>query len=243
MQRNVKRDTRSEIILMGCNMFLEQGYSNTSTKIICDELGISTGNFNFHFPKKEDLLAVLVEELCDFQWELMEAEAKEGVNSLYAYCLELATMVSASEQDENAKDFFVSSYTMPVTLNIIRKNDIEKMKKVFSPYCKGWSEDKYKEIEDIISGIEYATLMSTETSALLETRIVLALTTIMKLFDVPEDIIQTKISKVISNDYKAIGLKILQEFKKYINTKHEKALVEFKKRRANYLREKNKSKH
>lgn len=226
---------------MGCNMFLEQGYSNASTKTICEELGISTGNFNFHFTKKEDLLAVLVEELCDFQWKLMEYEAQEGVNSLLAYCLELATMVSASEQDENAKDFFISSYTIPITLNIMRKNDIAKMKEVFSPYCNGWSEEKFKEAEDIVSGIEYAALMTTETSSPLEIRIELALTTIMKLFNVPEDIIQTKIQKVLSKDYRAIGLRILQEFKEYINTKHEKALEEFKKRRAAYLRGKNKA--
>ena len=227
MQRNVKRDTRSEIILMGCNMFLEKGYTNTSTKVMSEELGISTGNFNFHFTKKEDLLAVLVEELCDFQWKLMEEEAQEGFNSLLAYCLELTTMVSASEQDENIRDFFISSYTIPMTLNIIRKNDIEKMKKVFSFYCKGWSE-------------EYAALMTTETSSPLEIRIELALTTIMRLYNVPEDIIQTKVKKVLSMDYIAIGFRVLKEFKEYINNKHEKALDDFKKRRAKYLREKNK---
>lgn len=242
MQRNVRRDTKSEIILMGCNMFLEQGFTKVSSKAISDELGISTGNFNFHFPKKEDLLAVLVEELCEFQWKLMEEEAQEGVNSLLAYCLELTSMVSASEQNENARDFFVSSYTIPMTLNIIRKNDIEKMKKVFSPYCKGWSEEKFKEAEDIVSGIEYAALMTTETSSPLEIRIELALTTIMRLYGIPEDIIQTKIKKVLAMDYRATGLRILQEFKEYINGKHEKALADFKKRRAKYLREKNKKK-
>lgn len=242
MQRNVRRDTRSEIILMGCNMFLEKGYTNVSSKVISDELGISTGNFNFHFPKKEDLLAVLVEELGDFQWKLMEEEAQEGVNSLLAYCLELTSMVSASEQDENIRDFFVSSYTTPITLNIIRKNDIEKMKKVFSPYCKGWSEEKFREAEDIVSGIEYAALMTTETSSPLEIRIELALTTIMRLFSIPEEIIQTKVKKVLAMDYRATGLRVLQEFKEYINTKHEKALADFKKRRAKFLREKNKKK-
>ena len=240
MQRNVKRDTRSEIILMGCNMFLEKGYTNTSTKVMSEELGISTGNFNFHFTKKEDLLAVLVEELCDFQWKLMEEEAQDGFNSLLAYCLELTTMVSASEQDENIRDFFISSYTIPMTLNIIRKNDIEKMKKVFSFYCKGWSEEKFREAEDIVSGIEYAALMTTETSSPLEIRIELALTTIMRLYNVPEDIIQTKVKKVLSMDYIAIGIRVLKEFKEYINNKHEKALDDFKKRRAKYLREKNK---
>jgi len=173
-------------------MFLEKGYTNASTKAMCEELGISTGNFNFHFPKKDDLLAVLVEELCDFQWNLMEEEAQEGVNSLLAYCLELTSMVSASEQDENIRDFFVSSYTIPVTLNIIRKNDIEKMKKVFSPYCKGWSEEKFREAEDIVSGIEYAALMTTETSSPLEIRIELALTTICVYLAYPKRLFKRK---------------------------------------------------
>lgn len=70
----------------------------------------------------------------------------------------------------------------------------------------------------------------------------LALTTIMRLFSIPEEIIQTKVKKVLAMDYRATGLRVLQEFKEYINTKHEKALADFKKRRAKYLREKNKKK-
>lgn len=233
-------NTKLQIIQLAARLFIEEGYSNTSISKISKILDLSPGNITFYFPTKEHMLAVLVEELCDFQWELMEEEAQEGVNSLLAYCLELTSMVSASEQDENIKGFFTSSYTIPITLNIIRKNDIEKMKKIFSPYCNGWSEEKFKEAEDIVSGIEYAALMTTETSSPLEIRIELALTTIMRLYNVPEDIIQTKIKKVLAMDYRATGLRILQEFKEYINTKHEKALEDFKKRRAKYLRERNK---
>ncbi len=233
-------NTKLQIIQLAARLFIEEGYSNTSISKISKILDLSPGNITFYFPTKEHMLAVLVEELCDFQWELMEEEAQEGVNSLLAYCLELTSMVSASEQDENIKGFFISSYTIPITLNIIRKNDIEKMKEIFSPYCNGWSEEKFKEAEDIVSGIEYAALMTTETSSPLEIRIELALTTIMRLYNVPEDIIQTKIKKVLAMDYRATGLRILQEFKEYINTKHEKALEDFKKRRAKYLRERNK---
>lgn len=225
---------------MGCNMFLERGYSKVTQKAISDELGISTGNFNFHFPKKEDLLAVLVEELCEFQWHLMEEEAQDGLNSILVYCLELTSMVSASEQDEKAKDFFLSAYTLPTTLNIIRKNDCEKMKKIFYPYCESWREDRFKEAEDIVSGIEYAALMTTETSSPLEVRIELALSTIMRLYNVPEELIQTKIKKVLSRDYRTTGLRILQEFKEYINSKNQKALEDFQKRRKKHLQEKSK---
>ena len=240
MQRNVKRDTRSEIILIGCNMFLEQGYSKASTAEMCRELGISTGNFNFYFPKKENLLAVLVEELCEFQWDLMEKEAQEGVSSLLAYCLELTSMVSACEQDEVARDFFVSAYSNYLSLDIIRRNDMQKMRKVFAPYCQDWSEERFNETEDLVSGIEFAALMTTSTSSKLEVRIELALRTILALYGVPKDLIEVKIMKVLAMDYASIGIRILQRFKEYINDKHVEVLEEFKKRRARYLREKNK---
>jgi AcrR family transcriptional regulator len=48
-------------------MFLEQGYTATSTKQIADELDIVLGNLNYHFPSKEHLLAELADMLCNFQ--------------------------------------------------------------------------------------------------------------------------------------------------------------------------------
>ena len=59
--------TKLEIIRVATRKFLEQGYSNTSIKAICDELEKSTGNLTFHFPTKEHLLAELTQMLCHFQ--------------------------------------------------------------------------------------------------------------------------------------------------------------------------------
>lgn len=168
----------------------------------------------------------------------MEREAEEGVSSLLAYCLELISMVNACEQDEVARDFFISAYTCPLPLNIIRKNDTEKTKKVFAKYCNGWGDERFNEAEDIVSGIEYAALMTTENSADIPVRIELALRTIMQLYNVPGELIETKIKKVLSMDYASIGMRILENFKEYIEKKHEAALLEFKKRRAKFLKEK-----
>ena len=83
-------------------MFLESGYTSTTVKKVCDELGISKGNFTFHFPSKEHVLAVLVGWLCKFQQKLMEYESGEGMSSLLSVCLELMSMAAACEADEAA---------------------------------------------------------------------------------------------------------------------------------------------
>ncbi len=197
-------------------MFLEKGYTNTSAKAICDELGISTGNLTFHFATKENLLAVLVEMVCDFQWEVMEQAADEGKSSLLALCLELTAMAVVCEENEIGRDFYISAYTHPLTLEIIRKNDTKKAMRVFCEYCPDWEEINYREAEMLASGIKYASLMTTESSAPLDARIAGALGGIMMMHNVPEDIRRRKIDKVLSMDYRAVGREMLKDFVRYV---------------------------
>lgn len=207
--------TKLEIIQVASRLFLEEGYSVTSIRQIGEKVGISSGNVMFHFPTKEHLLAELVDMLCDFQWELMENETDDGISSVMAVCLELMSMAVACEENEIAKDFFVSAYQSPMTLEIIRKNDLERSKKVYADYCKNWTEYQYVEAETLVSGIEYATLMTTENSAPLDVRISGALNQIMSIYGVPEETRKTKITRVLDMDYRAIGQRILKDFIEY----------------------------
>ncbi len=218
--------TKLEIVRVASKMFLEKGYSNTSIKAVANELEMSTGNLTFHFPTKEHLLAELVEMLCSFQWKLMSDEAEEGISSLLAVCLELMSMASACEENEIARDFFISAYQSPISLEIIRKNDAVRSEKVYSEYCKNWTDEQFKEAEILVSGIEYATLMTTGDSVSLETRITGALNNIMLIYNVPEEIRKKKIEKVICMDYRNIGTRILKEFIEYVEKSTEQALEE-----------------
>ena len=110
----------------------------------------------FHFPTKEHMLAELVEILCKYQWKMMEDEAKDGYSSIMAICLELLTIASACEQDEVAKDFFLSSYRSEMCIEHIRKNDTDRAKEVFQEYCPDWTDECFSEAETLVSGIEYA---------------------------------------------------------------------------------------
>ena len=78
MARRYASSTRLEIVQAATTLFLDNGFSNTSAKLLCDQLNISTGNLTFYFPTKEHLLAVLVEMLCDFQKVLAFKAARGG---------------------------------------------------------------------------------------------------------------------------------------------------------------------
>ena len=227
MARNRKpTPTKAIIISSASELFFENGFSKTTSTELCRKTGISTGNLTFYFPTKEHILAVLVKMMCDFQWREMENATDEGKSSLLAYCLELTTLAAISEEIPQMQDFLAAAYSHPMTLDIIRKNDEEKVRRVFSSYTDGWSDEKFAEAEVIISGIEFATLMKTEHSVSLPAKIEGALNGIMLLFGVPEDIRKMKIEKVLAMDYLAIGKRVYESFKLYVTELNEHKLEE-----------------
>ena len=222
--------TKHEIIQTASRLFLENGYSATSPKTICDELGISTGNLTYYFPTKEHLLAELVKMLCSFQYEVMVKEADDGISEVLAVCLELATMVAASESDPVIKDFFISCYSNPLCLDIIRKNDTERAKKVFAEYRPDWSDEQFAEAEILVSGIEFATFMTTDNVVDVETRVTGALENILGIYGVPPEVRDIKIKKVFSTNYTELGKKVLAGFKEFVNKTNEQIFIDMLKR-------------
>ena len=102
---------------------------------------------------------------------------------------------------------------------------------VFGQYCPDWTDDQFSEAEVLVSGIEYATLMTTETSAPLELRIRGALDLILTLYRVPEEIRKQKIEKVLAMDYRGLGLRVLSDFRSYVDRTTEQAILELMTRR------------
>lgn len=221
--------TKQIIIKSASELFFENGFSKTTATELCKKANISTGNLTFYFPTKEHILADLVKMMCDFQWREMEHAADEGRSSLLAYCLELTTMVAVGEEIPQMYDFFVAAYAHQMSLDIIRANDVEKIKQVFGEYTVGWDDEKFTQTEALISGIEYAALSSTEHSASVEHRIEGSLNTIMMLFDVPKEIRRMQVARVLAMDYPAIGRKVYENFKRYVAETNEYNLEEISK--------------
>lgn len=216
--------TKYEIIQVASAFFLDVGYSATSPKMIAQELGISTGNITYYFPTKEHLLAVIVEMLCDFQWKMLEEEAKRGVNSIGSMCLELMTVAAACEQSKIAKDFFVSTFQSDICRKYLRENHVERAKKIFAASCDGWTDQQYVQAEIQVMGLQYATIVSTDADVSLDVRISGALNQILSIYGIDEQTRKCEIDKVLAMNSYGIGKRVLDEFVKYVNLTSEEAL-------------------
>lgn len=215
---------RHEIIQVATEKFLENGYSRTTFKSIGDELTTSTGHITYFFPTKDHLLAVLTDLLCRFQWKMVEKEADDGLSSVMAICLELTAMAVMCEEDAVAKEFYLSCYTSPLCIDIIRRSDTARAKEVFRDFCPDWTDEQFTEAGILVSGIEYATLMTTGDPVSLETRIAGALDNILGIYGVPKDTRSLKINRVLSMDYRQIGRRMLDDFRRYVEDANEQAL-------------------
>ena len=217
-------NTRLQIIQLAAHLFILEGYSKTTINKIAKELDVSPGNITFYFPSKDHLLAELVNEFFDFQDILMVQEAAEGKSSLLSYCLELTSIAAICEEDAVTRDFFKSSYSSGLILDLIRQNDTEKTKNVFGEFRPEWTDAEWIATENIVLGIEYATIMTCEADTPLPMQIEKALDAIMILYGVPEELRRAKIEKVLAMDYRALGRRILSEFKEYIDKVNEENL-------------------
>lgn len=216
-RRKVISTSKFEIIRVAADCFFTKGVSETSPRMIADALNMSTGNITYYFPSKEHLLSVFTEILCDFQQKMVEREASEGRSSVVALCLEFAIMAAMCEEDEIIKDFYHSTYVSDLCLEIIQGSDIRRAKKVFAEYCTDWTDEKFAEAETIVSGVEYTTLKTNKYSPPLETRIRGALHLILGIYQVPQELREKKIEQVLNMDYRAIGRRMITDFKGFVH--------------------------
>ena len=224
MARTRVTTTKYEIIQVASEFFFDVGYSNTSPKMIAQELGLSTGNITYYFPTKEHLLTVIVEMLCDFQWKMLELEADRGIGSAASICLETMTVAAACDENVIARDFFIAAFQSELCRNYLRSNHVERAKKIFAKECSEWTDDEFHQAELLVMGLQYAAIVPTDANIPLKTRIASALNQIMGIYNVDEETRQREIEKVLAYDCRGISKRVLREFIRYVEKTNEQTL-------------------
>ena len=218
------KTTKLDIIKCAAKLFFEKGYSFTSPRQISDILDMSTGNITYYFPTKEHLLAVFVEMLCRYQWQLVTEEAREGLDSVTAVCLELAAMTALCDENEIARDFYIAAYTSPMGLELIRRSDALRAVEVFGSRCPDWTQEQFAQAETLVSGVEYATLRNTADCAPQETRIAGGIRTVLWIYGFSEEEREAQLEKVLAMDYRSLGRRMLTQFRAFIDRANDMEL-------------------
>ena len=206
-------EAQINIICATTKLFLQNGYTRTSLKMIEKDSGVKVGNITYYFHSKEDLLKVLVEELMDYHAIMIDTVHEEKKDNLFAYAIEVTAQIALCESNRSAWDLYSSAYNLPQTYEVIKAWAAEKNYNLFHDRLPDWTEHDFKELEEVASGIELAALKSVcDRSFTLDKKISLFLNSLMMLYQVPEAERKAVIEKVISLDYEQIAKEMFDKF-------------------------------
>ena len=218
--------TKYEIVQTASEFFFTEGFSNTSPRMIAEKLGLSTGNITYYFKSKEHLLLTIVEELCNFQWNMLKAEIDKGIGSAASICLETMTVAVACEENEIARDFFIATFQSELCRNHLRQNHVERAKKIFAAECAGWTDEQFHQAELLVQGLQYSAIVPTDANIPLKMRLSGALNQILIIYNVNEKTRQDEIQKVLDKDCREISKRVLKAFTGFVKEKNAKTLNE-----------------
>lgn len=211
-------EAQINVVRATTKLFLQNGYTRTSLKMIEQDSGVKVGNITYYFHSKEDLLKILVEELMDYHGIMLEEICEKQDDKLFAYAMEITAQIALCENNRSAWDLYSSAYNLPQTYEAIKAWAAEKNYNLLRERLPDWTEHDFKEIEEVASGIEFAALKSVcDRSFTLEKKISLFLDSLMMLYQVPEAERKAVTQKVISLDYEQIAKDMFDRFVKRLD--------------------------
>ena len=212
-RRNPYNETQITIIRSAAKLFLKEGYTKTTIKKVEQDSGVKVGNITYYFRSKEDLFLLLVEELMDFHAAMLEKEAEDSGDHLYAYAMEIAAQIALCEGNPKAWDLYHSAYSLPHTYEHIRNWAAEKNSYLLRDRLPSWSEREFREKELVASGIELAALKTfCERGFTLDKKVSLFLDSLMRLYDISERERSETIEKVLQSNYRNVAEEMFERF-------------------------------
>ena len=143
----------SKMIHAGIQLFLKNGYSNTSTTAIAKAAGMSPASFFAAFDTKEALPLKLVQRMFDAQFSAAAYITASDGEPLFLYAAETALQLHIAEYSDAVRELYVTAYSLPSTARFIYGAMTPYLMKIFGSYLPGASDADFRELEIASSGI------------------------------------------------------------------------------------------
>ncbi|WP_348718862.1 TetR/AcrR family transcriptional regulator [Tenacibaculum sp. 190130A14a] len=117
-------NTKDRILEAALNLFNKEGYMNISSKTISEEMGISYGNLCYHFPKKDDIVLRLHQNLLDEMDDTLENLEGE----IFEFHFMLQSLKQLMDLTFKYRFFLVNSYDIITRYPNIKAKTIERSK-------------------------------------------------------------------------------------------------------------------
>lgn len=215
---------RHQVLITAANMFLTQGYTATTLRQLAKEAGINIGSLMHLFENKENILCALVCMVMDGQFNAISAMLKDKTDDrILFWAAETVLQLYMAESNEQLRDLYITSYTLPKTSELIRKNISKKMGEFFLPYNPGYEQKDFYELEIATGGIIRGYMsVPCDIYFTMETKIARYLETSFRVYRVPEEKAAEAIAFVSQFDFTQIAQNVINSMLVTMTTIPEK---------------------
>ena len=128
--------TQQKVLRAAVALFLEKGYTRTTTGEIAKAAGIGQSSFFHVFPSKEALLLELVKRMFSGQFALAGQHSGEQ-DPVLLYAVETALQLHIAELTEPLRELYVMAYSLPSIAAYLYKKHNETAASYFRTLSAG----------------------------------------------------------------------------------------------------------
>ena len=224
-QRSI--ETKRKILSACVQLFLEQGYKETTVTQIIEHAGVARGSYQNLFPAKEDVLLELVGTMFNGQFDMAGKLTEQNLPPVYLYAVETAIQLTLAELNENLRKLYIEAYTLPHTSEYIFEHTTEKLSMIFGSYLPDYSQSDFYEIEIGTSGIMRNYMVKKcDIHFSLEAKLRRFLLASLRVCTVPENEIEEVLVFIQGIDIKAAATQVMHELFSMLEMKYNFKLSE-----------------
>ena len=145
---------RDRVVLAAAELFMKQGFANTSVKEISTESGESENAIYYEMKTKEAIIAELIGYVIEYQREVSREKLK-GItdDKLLCFCFEKVLQLYLAETSENIRELYTTVYSIPKTWDYIKEINADALKYVFGDRFPELDFKDFYELEIASGGI------------------------------------------------------------------------------------------
>lgn len=144
--------TQQKVLRAAVALFLEKGYTRTTTGEIAKAAGIGQSSFFHVFPSKEALLLELVKRMFSGQFALAGQHSGEQ-DPVLLYAVETALQLHIAELTEPLRKLYVMAYTLSSTSAYLYRSTAKRLEGIFGDDLPDAEAKDFYEMEIASAGM------------------------------------------------------------------------------------------
>ena len=179
--------TQQKVLRAAVALFLEKGYTKTTTGEIAKAAGIGQSSFFHVFPSKEALLLELVQRMFSGQFALAGQHSGEQ-DPVLLYAVETALQLHIAELTEPLRKLYVTAYTLSSTSAYLYRSTAKRLEGIFGDYLPDAEAKDFYEMEIASTGMMRSFMaVPCDVYFTVERKIARFLECALKLYNVPPE--------------------------------------------------------